>query len=90
MHVLQLHCLATDFLYLRAFARHGPHRKHSFPSIVASLGFYRAVAWQDVEKIRYNSFSICQILLLLIIHIQRESKCPRCDIVVLLKIFLKK
>jgi hypothetical protein len=27
--------LTTDFLYLRAFARHGPHRKHSFHSTVA-------------------------------------------------------
>jgi hypothetical protein len=40
---LPLSCLATDFLYLRAFARRGPHRKHSFPSVVASIRVYRAV-----------------------------------------------
>jgi hypothetical protein len=31
---LQLRCLATDILLFRAFASHGPHRKHSFPYIV--------------------------------------------------------
>jgi hypothetical protein len=51
---LKLRCLATDFLYLRAFARRGKHRKHSFPSTVASIRVYKAVAWQRVDQIRYN------------------------------------
>jgi hypothetical protein len=42
--------------YLRAFTRSGPHRKHSFPSIVASIRVYRAVAWQRIDQIRYNIF----------------------------------
>jgi hypothetical protein len=51
---LQMRCLATEFLHLRTFFRHGSHRKHSFLSIVASLRAYRAVAWQRVDPIRYN------------------------------------
>jgi hypothetical protein len=51
---LYLHCLVTDFLYLCAFARRGPHRKQSFASIVASIRVYSAVAWQRVDQIRYN------------------------------------
>jgi hypothetical protein len=40
---LPLRCLATDFLYLRTFARRGPQRKHSFPSIVACIRVYKTV-----------------------------------------------
>jgi hypothetical protein len=29
---------------------------HSFPSTVACIRVYRAVAWQRFEKIRYNIF----------------------------------
>jgi hypothetical protein len=43
----------TQVLYLRAFARSGPHRKHSFPSIVVSIRVYKAVAWQRVDQICY-------------------------------------
>jgi hypothetical protein len=43
--------LAANFLYLRAFARRGSHRKQSYPSIVASIRVYRAVAWQRVDQI---------------------------------------
>jgi hypothetical protein len=39
---------------IRDFSRRGPHRKHSFPSIVASIRVYEAVAWQRVDQIRYN------------------------------------
>jgi accessory gene regulator protein AgrB len=55
---LQLRCLATDFLYLRAFVRSGPHRNHSFPCIVASIRVYRAVAWHRIDQIRYNIFTL--------------------------------
>jgi hypothetical protein len=51
---LQLRCLATHFLYLRAFARRESHRKHSFPSIVAFIRVYKAVAWQRIDQIRYK------------------------------------
>ena len=34
---LQLRCLASHILELRAFARRGPHRKYSFSSFVASI-----------------------------------------------------
>jgi hypothetical protein len=40
-------------VWQRAFAQRGPHRIHSFPSIVAV--FYRAVAQQRVDQIRYNN-----------------------------------
>jgi hypothetical protein len=53
---LQLRYLTTDFLYLRAFARRGPHRKHSFPSIVDSIHVYIALAWQLVDQISYNIY----------------------------------
>jgi hypothetical protein len=52
---LQLRCLATDFLYHGAFYQRGSHRKHSFLSLVASIRVYRAVAWQRVDRIRYNT-----------------------------------
>jgi hypothetical protein len=52
---LQLRCLATDFLYLRAFAWSGPHRKQ-FPFYCCLIRVYRAVAWQRVDQIRYNTF----------------------------------
>jgi hypothetical protein len=51
---LRLRCLAIDFLQLRGLARRTPHRKYSFPSIVACIRVYKAVAWQRVDQIRYN------------------------------------
>jgi hypothetical protein len=44
--------LAAEFLELCVFARRGPHRKYSFPCIVASIRV--AVAWQRVDQIRYS------------------------------------
>jgi hypothetical protein len=41
---LHMRCLATDSLYLHAFARCGLHRKNSFPSIIVSIWVYRAIA----------------------------------------------
>jgi hypothetical protein len=38
---LLLRCLATYFLYLRAFDRRGPYRTHTFPSIVACIRVYK-------------------------------------------------
>jgi hypothetical protein len=52
---------ATDLLHLRAFARCRPHRKHSFPSVVASVLVYRAVDWQRVDEICYNIFYYSQV-----------------------------
>jgi hypothetical protein len=49
-----LRCLTTDFLYLRDFSRRRPHRKQRFPSIVACIRGYKAVAWQHVYQIRYS------------------------------------
>jgi hypothetical protein len=49
---LKLRCLATYVLELRAFARLGPYRKHSFPFIVACIRVYKTVAWQRVDQIR--------------------------------------
>jgi hypothetical protein len=40
-------------IHVRAFARRGSHRKHGFPSIVASIRVYAAVAWQRVDQIPY-------------------------------------
>jgi hypothetical protein len=51
MHVCSV---AIAFLQLRAHAWRGQHRKHSFPSIVACILVYRAVAWQRVDQIRYS------------------------------------
>jgi hypothetical protein len=34
------------------------HRKYSFPSIVACIRVYRAVAWQRVDQIRYIIFEL--------------------------------
>jgi hypothetical protein len=39
-------------LYFRAFARRWPHRKNSFPSIVAYTRVYEAVAGQRFDQIR--------------------------------------
>jgi hypothetical protein len=53
-----MHCLATDFLYLHAFARRGLHTRLSFPSTVASIHVYGAVAWQCIDPID-NSIVAC-------------------------------
>jgi hypothetical protein len=45
-------------IYIRAIARLGPHTKHSFPSIVASIRVYGAVAWKRVDQVRYNTFGL--------------------------------
>jgi hypothetical protein len=56
-------------IYNRAFARRGPHRKHIFPSIIASIRVYEAVAWQRVDQIRHN---ILTHNLIIIIEIKNE------------------
>jgi hypothetical protein len=44
------------FRGVRSFARRGPNRKHSFPSSVACIRVYRAVAWERVNHIRCNIY----------------------------------
>jgi hypothetical protein len=46
------------YIYIRAFVRHGLHRKHSFLSIVFSIRVYGAVVWQRVDQIRYNIYDV--------------------------------
>jgi hypothetical protein len=50
---LQLRCLATDF-YSSLLFLGTDHIEISFPSIVASIRVYRAIAWQRVDQIHYN------------------------------------
>lgn len=52
----QIRCLAISFLQLRAPSRGAPHRKYSFPTIVASICDYRAVAWQFFDEVCYNIY----------------------------------
>jgi hypothetical protein len=54
---LQLRCLAIYFLQFRAPAWRKPNRKHNFPSVVASIRVYRAVAWQRVYQNHYSIFA---------------------------------
>jgi hypothetical protein len=59
---LPLRCLATDFLYLCPVARRGPHREHSFPSIVEACPFLHScflAASYNIRPIVAYSVSGC-------------------------------
>jgi hypothetical protein len=47
----------------------GVHTKHSFPSVVACIRVYRAVAWQRVDEILYSIYGICAIYRIYAVYI---------------------
>jgi hypothetical protein len=66
MHVYSyVACQQTSYISVPLL---GADRIEKFPSIVASIHVYRAVAWQRADKIRYNiitaDFSPRSILIL--------------------------